>query len=374
MANEVQRTYKIRLKRNFVRHNKASEKKRWYAVRRRIDKYLRVARKVATYAIENRKKKLKKLTCKDVRFLGDLPTAISNQIIRKYQNDLKANAATNVNLIVPSCHTVKNPSIVHDDNKLHIKPLKLVLKWTCPVEYSNICQVVINKKYAYVTLQIQLPDPVVDYRFRSYLGTDTNMKPTLLVTSTADGRCQSFIGPRMIQKRIKYRAIRSRYQRQGRRKRIRQMGDREHRFMNTANHQITRAVIDLAQQNTLNVAIENLSGIRKQKVRDPKFRYFLNSWQFYDLRMKLEYKAADIGMKTKAVKAPYTTKRCYACRRINDCVGKQYICQFCGYTEHRDINAGRNIASLADLEEELQMSGLHLPFDKNDEEDNEEEL
>jgi putative transposase len=359
MVKDVQRTFKILLKRNFVRRNTASEKKRWHATRRKIDKYLRVARKVANYAIENRKEKL---TSKTVKFLGSLPSTISNQIIRKYKKDWKCYKASSVNLIVPSAHTQKVPAIVYDGKNLNIKPLKLVLKWKCPVEYNNICQVVINKKYAYVVLKIQLPEPLVDYRFRDYLGVDTNMKPSLLATSTAAGNCTSFIGPGMMQERIKYRAIRSRYQRQGRVKRVKQMGDREHRFMNTANHKITRAVIELAQQNTLNVAIENLSGIRKQTVRSRTFRYFLNSWQFYALRMMLEYKAADIGMKTRAVNPKYTSQRCFECRKLTKCKGKTFKCKHCGHCEDRDKHAGRNIASLADLEEATQKDGLELPI------------
>ena len=44
-------TFKIQLRRNFIRRNKKSEKKRWSIFRRKIKDYLEVAQKIANYSI-----------------------------------------------------------------------------------------------------------------------------------------------------------------------------------------------------------------------------------------------------------------------------------------------------------------------------------
>ena len=225
MDRSVQRTYKIRLRRCFVHRRRTKEKKAWFKVRHMINRYIRVARRIATFTIKHRDKKL---SSKSVKCLGKLPSAIANQIIRKYKKDYKCYKASRVNLFVPSQHTSRNSSIDYKDGKLIIKVLKLQLKWKCPVNYHNICQAVINKRYVFVTLNVPAGQEDKRYRERPHLGVDVNMKPALLSTATVQGDHFNFIGHGIMQKRLTYRAIRSRYQRQGRLIRVRQMNDREH--------------------------------------------------------------------------------------------------------------------------------------------------
>ena len=75
-------TYKINLQRQIGRRNK----QKWYKVRRKLNKYLRVGKKVAQYAIDHKREKI---TSKTVRHIGKIPSIVACQIVKKYKNNPK---------------------------------------------------------------------------------------------------------------------------------------------------------------------------------------------------------------------------------------------------------------------------------------------
>ena len=97
---------------------------------------------------------MKKITSKTVKHLGKIPSSIANQTVKKYKNNFKCKTASNVNLIVPACSTVKYPSVTYDEisRVLTIKSLKLSLHWYCPIWFNKICQVELNNRYCYITV------------------------------------------------------------------------------------------------------------------------------------------------------------------------------------------------------------------------------
>jgi putative transposase len=59
----------------------------------------------------------------------------------------------------------------------------------------------------------------------------------------------------------------------------------------------------------------------------------------------LNYKAADAGRKIIAVNPRHTSQRCSACGHVarENRDKQKFACVSCGFTEHADINAARNI-------------------------------
>ena len=75
------------------------------------------------------------------------------------------------------------------------------------------------------------------------------------------------------------------------RRRLKAIGQRENRWMQDVNHQVSKALVESNPKHTLFV-LEDLSGVRNaaERVRT-KDRYVSVSWSFYDLEQKLIYKA-----------------------------------------------------------------------------------
>jgi len=327
-------TYKINLKRQIGRKSK----KTWYKVRRKINKYLRVAKRVAQYSIDHKKGRI---TSHTVKHLGKLPSCISNQIVRKYKNNPKCKKITNVNLIVPACSTTKYPSITHSKEVLTIKPLKLSLVWHCPMEYTKINQIEINNEFCYITISTDnlLPRP-----FKSMIGVDVNVKHNLAAVGNPETKEVHYLGKGHIYKRAKYLAIRARWQRQGRTNRVKLMGKKEHRVMSDINHKVSSKILELAIQQKSDVSIEDLTGIRQAPNRSKGFKALLNSWGFYQLRQYIEYKCELNGVEVFAIDPRYTSQDCSGCGSRTKCSGKAYQCKACGLQIHRDENASYNIA------------------------------
>jgi len=107
------------------------------------------------------------------------------------------------------------------------------------------------------------------------------------------------------------------------------------------NHIVSKTVVDYAVEHRLAVAVEDLTGVRKGKIR--KF-VEKSQWAYFQLLTFLRYKAALRGVPLLEVPAAYTSQECSKCGSINKPNGKQYSCSACGHNEHRDANAGFNIA------------------------------
>jgi len=94
--------------------------------------------------------------------------------------------------------------------------------------------------------------------------------------------------------------------------------------------------------------LEDLKGIRSatERVR-LKDRYVSVSWAFFDLRKKIEYKAALAGSKSIAVDPKHTSQACPKCGHIaksnRDRKVHTFRCGDCGYTSNDDRVGAMNL-------------------------------
>ena len=102
-----------------------------------------------------------------------------------------------------------------------------------------------------------------------------------------------------------------------------------------------------AQRTSRAIALEDLQGIRERvRLRKPQ-RVTLHSWAFAQLGWFVAYKAARAGVAVVYVNPAYTSQRCSACGHIdkkNRPDQATFQCTSCGFAEHADVNAARNIA------------------------------
>src|SRR6056297_2447187 len=146
--------------------------------------------------------------------------------------------------------------------------------------------------------------------------------------------------------RKKYRMLRRKLGQSKKVKTIKNINDKEQRWMIDLNHKISRQLIDLAVQEQVDTIImENLENIRQAAKSLNRADRNLHSWTFYQLQQFIEYKAKLAGIKVEYINPKYTSQRCSKCGKVkkSNRNGNLYSCS-CGNHIHSDLNAARNIA------------------------------
>ena len=160
------------------------------------------ARKVAEFALQTGSR-----TTKDVKDVG-LPSAIANQVLRKYSNNSTIRKVSSVQLTVPG-RAVK----VNEEHKgLFITCLKLQLDISHLPNFVKVNQVELGREYAHVIVTINEP-PVREVD--QWVGVDLNSTGHVAVVANPTiGKVQKY-GKEAPHIRRKYSKIRRKLQIQG---------------------------------------------------------------------------------------------------------------------------------------------------------------
>ena len=131
------------------------------------------------------------------------------------------------------------------------------------------------------------------------------------------------------------------------RRRLKAIGQRENRWMQDINHQVSKALVENNPKHTLFV-LEDLSGIRNATERvKTKDRYVSVSWSFYDLEQKLIYKAKQNQSSVIKVDPRYTSQCCPFCGHVEKSNRNKKIhlftCKKCGYKSNDDRIGAMNL-------------------------------
>ena len=172
------------------------------------------------------------------------------------------------------------------------------------------------------------------------------------VVATYDSKHKSgFVSGKAIkQKRAHYSRLRKELQMRhtpSSRRRLKAIGQRENRWMQDINHQVSKALATGNPKHTLFV-LEDLTGIRNATERVKiKGRYVSISWSFYDLEQKLIYKAKQNQSSVIKVDPRYTSQCCPACGHTEKSNRNKKIhlftCKNCGYTSNDDRIGAMNL-------------------------------
>ncbi|MGL4347939.1 MAG: RNA-guided endonuclease TnpB family protein, partial [Chlamydiales bacterium] len=114
--------------------------------------------------------------------------------------------------------------------------------------------------------------------------------------------------------------------------------NKESRIIRDLNHKISKKIVTEVVQTNSGIVLEELKGIRKTAETSKKFRYALNSWSFYQLKMFIRYKAKLLGIPVSEIDPKYTSQQCSKCGLLGERKGKNFKCS-CGHVENADVNA-----------------------------------
>lgn len=197
--------------------------------------------------------------------------------------------------------------------------------------------------YLYTTCD--LPD-VETKEPDGFLGVDLGIAN---LATDCDGR--HYAGKALNRVRHRNRRLRAKLQAIGTKSAKRLLKKRrrlEARFAADTNHCIAKSIVTEAERTGRGIALEDLGGIRDRvRLRRPQ-RVTLHSWAFHQLGQYIAYKAKRAGAAVVYVDPAYTSQGCSACGHVakaNRPNQSTFLCRSCGFAEHADRNAARNIAA-----------------------------
>lgn len=201
--------------------------------------------------------------------------------------------------------------------------------------------------YLYATCEV--PDvPVTEPQ--GFLGVDLGVDLGIAnIATTGDGTRHSGKGLNAV--RHRNRELRRRLQAKqtkSARRLLKKRRRKEARFAADTNHTIAKQIVTEAERTGQGIALEDLQGIRDRvRLRKPQ-RVTLHSWSFHQLGSFIAYKARRAGIALVHVDPAHTSQQCSACghtERANRPDQETFLCMSCGFAEHADVNAARNIAA-----------------------------
>ena len=124
----------------------------------------------------------------------------------------------------------------------------------------------------------------------------------------------------------------------------------EKNFRRNTNHCIAKKLVAMAKGSGKGIALEDLTHIRSRtRFRKPQ-RSQMSGWAFFQLRAFVEYKARQAGVPVIVVDPRNTSRTCAECghcEKANRQNQASFRCRMCGYSDHADVNAARNIREQA---------------------------
>ncbi|MDD4969887.1 MAG: transposase [Paludibacter sp.] len=212
------------------------------------------------------------------------------------------------------------------------------------------CKVVVKSGALYLYIPITKEIDKYDITAcNDVIGVDLGINFTA-VSYGSNGKTFFFKGRHIKDKRAQFIKTRKELQRRGTassRRRLREIGQRETRWMNDVNHVTSKALVANCKDKAL-IVLEDLHGVRNATEKVCKQnRYISVSWAFFDLRQKIEYKAELAGKKAITVDPKYTSQSCPKCgntdRYNRDKRNHTFKCKGCGYTSNDDRIGAMNL-------------------------------
>ncbi|MEU1599609.1 transposase [Streptomyces sp. NPDC005708] len=196
----------------------------------------------------------------------------------------------------------------------------------------------------YLLVTCDIPEAVPNEQPAGFLGVDLGI---VNIATTSTGKRHS--GRHLNRRREADRTLRSKLQTKGTKsakRRAKKHAGKEARRARDINHKISKHIVAEAQRTGHGIALEDLGGVRdRARLRKPQ-RTTLHSWSFHQLGQFIAYKAKRAGIPVVYVDPAYTSRECSKCHHIekaNRPSQAVFACRSCGFAEHADRNASRNI-------------------------------
>lgn len=137
--------------------------------------------------------------------------------------------------------------------------------------------------------------------------------------------------------------LRKRLQERGLFEKLKEMKGKETRRVELVLHEVSKYIVELAEDNNSIIVLGDLNGIRKGG-KGKRFNRIVNSFPFNKLSFFIEYKAHLKAIAVVKIREDYTSKTCSRCgekgKRIKQGLFK---CPNCKYQVNADYNGAMNI-------------------------------
>lgn len=195
--------------------------------------------------------------------------------------------------------------------------------------------------YAYMSVTVDVPQQQAQNR----VGCDRGQN-NLAVVAPVKGFGKFFSGQEVKHRRRQFQKRRESLQRAKKFRALKRWDKKERRWMEAVNHTVSRRLVRFAEFCNASVVIEDLVGCRKtmkqKKVNRQDAGESRQSWAYFSLEMKLDYKLALVGLELIKRPAAYTSKSCSTCRTIGSRQRHDFNCPH-GHYHNSDLNAARNL-------------------------------
>ncbi len=202
-----------------------------------------------------------------------------------------------------------------------------------------------QKKVFYLLAICEIPDPT-EQETEDALGVDLGV-----VNIAVDSDGKSHTREAIEHNRQKIQRLRTNLQKRGSlsaKRHLRKLAGRQRRFQKDTNHVISKRLVEKAQCTNRAIGLEDLTGIRQRtKAKGAEQRARHSNWSFHQLRHYIAYKAHMAGIPVILVDPRHTSQQCSCCGFVdkgNRRSQSEFLCLSCGYGEHADRNAAKNIA------------------------------
>lgn len=178
------------------------------------------------------------------------------------------------------------------------------------------------------------------------IGVDRGLRMIAVAGDVETEKYLTFNGKQISHIRRKFARLRRKLQKAKNTKALKRLEDKEQRIIQYWNHMISKQIVQFAIECGASIIkLEDLSTIRSMKKYWKRADRNVNSWAFYDLELKLTYKARLAELRVEKVNPFKTSQECSKCGQIKKSNRRKdsYTCS-CGHHENADVNASFVIA------------------------------
>ncbi len=205
------------------------------------------------------------------------------------------------------------------------------------------------KKEYYVYISVNVPEPEPEpYEPRGWFGVDIGIRH-IIVVSDPEGKINWFLNDaigwkRNIECRISgLQRLNDKKVKKGVWRILKRFSGKVRNKQRYINHVIAKQLILMAKIWKYGIAIENLKGLRRGRVRRRHCKR-LHKWAYRELINKIVYKAKLHGVPVIFVNPKGSSRTCSRCGAKGKVKERIFICKKFGLKLDRDLNAARNIA------------------------------
>lgn len=281
------------------------------------------------------------------KYYPDIPCVVAKSLITKYQRNWKCKQVSKP--VIPICGDKgKQVKLEQDDkgNPLGIRIPALFKKEIIPITlpkplsgFIRNVEIFRRKKKWYLSYSYNTTiQPEIECQ--GICGVDRNSKENVAVIAHIQSGDCAKLGPSLQDVKQNFRNRKSKIAKKGKTRLLKKLSKKQLNKTKDTNHKVSRAIVDFAKKHCSVIVMEDLTGVKKGKIKRPSER---KQWSYAQLQGFITYKAALCGIPIYYINPKNTSKECSRCGIINTPNGKAYKCQ-CGNLSHRDINAAFNIA------------------------------